>query len=110
MPYETAINHENSPKTLDKSSAPVETEETSLAKPPFMNLFGPLQKNYCIWFYFLSMIGFILVVLILVFGIYMGIMKRKGMDYYAILLTSSLAYVIFYFQNRLLYGMCSKSL
>jgi hypothetical protein len=89
---------------------PGHDSSVSLANPPFLNIFGPLKKEYCIWFYFLSVIGFVLLVLLLVSGVLVGIFNRKGLEYYIVLLTASLAYGIFYFQNRLLYNMCSKTL
>lgn len=70
-------------------------------------LYGPLSKDYCIYFYILSILGFVLLILFLVPAIFMGIMKRKGVDYYFTVLGVSFGYAIFYFQNRLLHSMCS---
>lgn len=69
-------------------------------------LYGPLSKDYCIYFYILSILGFVLLILFLVPAIFMGIMKRKGVDYYFTILGVSFGYAIFYFQNRLLHSMC----
>lgn len=74
------------------------------------NLFGPLGKDYCIYFYVLSVFGFVLLALFLIPGIYAGIMKRKGFDYYLQVFGLSATYIIFYFQNRLLYSMCEGSM
>jgi hypothetical protein len=42
-------------------------------------LFGPLSKKYCIYFYYLSVIGFILLLLVLVSSIYIAVtMKKMG--------------------------------
>jgi hypothetical protein len=103
MPYNVPMSYQTTPPVVASSSSP-------LANPPFMNIFGPLKKEYCIWFYFLSLIGFILLILLLVSGIFIGITKGKGFEHYYYLFIASLAYGIFYFQNRLLYGMCSKTL
>jgi hypothetical protein len=84
--------------------------ETSLDKPPFMKIFGPLDKEYCMWFYFLSLIGFVLMIIIFITGLFIGIYRRKGFEYYYYLLMASFVYGIFYFQNRLFYNMCSKTL
>ena len=73
------------------------------------SLFGPLTREYCIWFYFLSLFGFIALVLFLVPAIFFGISKRKGAEYYISIFGISVIYVVAYFQNRLLYTMCSSS-
>ena len=72
-------------------------------------LFGPLTKKYCLWFYILSVLGFVFLVIALALTLFIGISKRKGIDFYVQMLVGSLAYVIFYFQNRLLYSMCVSS-
>lgn len=70
------------------------------------SLFGPLQKEYCLYFYFLSIFGFALLVFFLVPAIWMGLSKRKGLDYYFTVFGVAFGYGIFYFQNRLLHSMC----
>jgi len=74
------------------------------------NLFGPLSKQYCLYFYFLSIIGLVFVVLIVVTALFIGITKRKGLDFYLATLSGALAYGILYFQNRLLHSMCVGSI
>ena len=69
-------------------------------------LFGPLSKQYCVYFYFLSIFGFILLAIFLISSIMVGLSKRKGLDYYMQVVGISLGYAIFYFQNRLLHSMC----
>lgn len=73
------------------------------------NLFGPLSREYCVWFYYLSVLGFVLLVLFLVGGLYVALTKRVNPAYFAAMLSPALAYAIFYFQNRLLYSMCTHS-
>jgi hypothetical protein len=73
-------------------------------------LFGPLNKKYCLWFYILSIIGFAFLIIALVLTLYIGISKRKGIDFYIQMIVGSLAYAIFYFQNRLLYSMCVSAI
>jgi hypothetical protein len=73
-------------------------------------LFGPLNKKYCLWFYILSVLGFVFLVIALALTLFIGISKRKGIDFYIQMLIGSLAYVIFYFQNRLLYSMCISAI
>lgn len=69
-------------------------------------LFGPLSKQYCVYFYFLSIFGFILLAIFIVSSIMVGLSKRKGLDYYMQVVGIALGYAIFYFQNRLLHSMC----
>jgi len=72
-------------------------------------LFGPLAKDYCLYFYILSIVGFILLAAFLISAIIYGISKRKGLEYYLNILALSVGYGIFYFQNRLLHSMCVAS-
>jgi len=70
------------------------------------SFFGPLNKDYCLYFYILSVIGFILLTMMLATTLMVGITKRKGIDFYLQSVSVAIAYGIFYFQNRLLYSMC----
>ena len=72
-------------------------------------VFGPLGKDYCLYFYILSMVGFFLLVLLGITSIMIGISQRKGFDFYFQMLTVGIGYAIFYFQNRLLHSMCVGS-
>ena len=72
-------------------------------------LFGPLSKQYCLYFHILSVIGFVFLVVVLSYAFIVGVYKRKGIDFYLTALIGSLGYAIFYFQNRLLYSMCISS-
>jgi hypothetical protein len=74
------------------------------------NVYGPLNKDYCVWFYFLSILGFVMLVLTLTASLYVGIVGKKGPEYFVGMMAVSLSYGIFYFQNRLLWSMCSKTL
>jgi len=77
----------------------------------FDTIFGPLvSSDFCLWFLFLSILGFIWLFFYLVSAIYLGIVKRKGSDYWMTMIAIALGYAIFYGQNRLLHTMCSKSL
>jgi hypothetical protein len=69
-------------------------------------LFGPLSPDYCLYFYFLSIFGFVLLTVFLVSTLLYGIMRRKGIDFYIGSLGIAIGYAIFYFQNRLLHSMC----
>jgi hypothetical protein len=96
------------PSTI--SSQPDDLSPIAKNNLPFMNIFGPLGQEYCMWFYFLSIIGFVLLVILLVSGFIMGIMGKKPLSYYYFVLVGALGYFIFYFQNRLLFTMCHKSI
>ena len=71
--------------------------------------FSPLGKQYCLYFYILSVIGLIFVAVVLFSAVIIGVSKRKGLDFYFAALMGSLGYAVFYFQNRLLYSMCIAS-
>lgn len=74
-----------------------------------LQLFTPYQDpNMCLWFYFLSIIGFGSLIFTLVTGILYGISKKKDASFYLALVLLSFSYFFFYLQNRILYSMCSK--
>ena len=74
-------------------------------------LFGPFQNHdLCLWFYFLSVIGFVLLVFVVLTSLFVGITKRKNPMFFLSILFVASWYAIFYFQNRLLYSMCVKSI
>jgi hypothetical protein len=65
-------------------------------------LYGPLGSEYCVWFYGLSILGFLSLLFLLFSTIAYGISKKKGFEFYFTILPVALSYGIFYFQNRLL--------
>jgi len=77
-------------------------------KPRRPNVFGPLKKKYCFYFYILEVFGFVLFLSILLYIVYTIITGKKDVSYLSLVLTS-LVYFVFYFQNRLLYNMCLHS-
>lgn len=68
--------------------------------------FGPLPKSYCLYFYYLSVIGLVLLVLSVLSSIAMMVSRTRSPEFFMNTFMISLSYVIFYFQNRLLYTMC----
>lgn len=73
-----------------------------------MDIYGPLSRDYCFWFQFLSIYGFIMMVLsILAFAMAMFSKKSAytGVSFYMII-----TFFVFYFQNRLLHTMCLSSI
>ena len=71
-------------------------------------LFGPLDEEYCVWFYALSIFWFVYFVLLLVVSIYFGLTKKTNNFYWINVVAILLGYFFFYFQNRLLHTMCSS--
>ena len=72
------------------------------------SLFGPLDQKYCDWFFYLSLVAFVFMVLTLVSGVFVLMQKKMKTEYMMALLWSSAMYGAVYFQNRLLYTMCVK--
>ncbi len=70
------------------------------------SLFSPLGKEYCIWFYYLSVIGYTFFIVGLLSALIYGVKTNKPFSYYLGSLFAGLAYFVMYFQNRLLYSMC----
>ena len=73
-------------------------------------IYGPLPKDYCLYFYLLSIVGFISMVFTLLVALFIGITKKKDFTFFLKATMAVLAYGILYFQNRLLYSMCVGSL
>lgn len=76
----------------------------------FDNLFGSLSSDYCVYFYFLEVYFFISLVLFVASSLYSGISKRKPFSFYFSKLILGLVIFFMYFQNRLLYSMCSSKM
>ena len=74
-------------------------------------LFGPVSKSYCDWFYYLSIVGFVyFVASVILFILLLMYNKKKGSKVYINMLMVVLGYFLFfYFQNRLLYSMCKNT-
>ena len=72
-------------------------------------IYGPLSKNYCIYFYLLSVVGFVLLCFTILSAILVSFSKKKSPGFYVQILMICIGYGIFYFQNRLLYSMCVGS-
>ena len=68
--------------------------------------FGPLSRNYCVWFYWLSVVGFVMLILLLASSLYIALSQKISKEIVMSIISSALVYGVFYFQNRLLYTMC----
>lgn len=78
-----------------------------------LDLFIPYtDSDYCLWFYYLSVFGFVFLVILLLSAIFTLVFSKKKTKsgYYFALFIVALSYGVFYFQNRLLYSMCVKSI
>lgn len=77
----------------------------------FDNVFGPLDQEYCNYFLFLSILGFVLLVIFTISFLVVGFTQKKPLDFYLGSISVALTYLIFgYFQNRLLHSMCAGTL
>jgi hypothetical protein len=79
----------------------------------FMNkYFGPLTKEYCIYFYILSILLFAIFVFGLISFIILVVKKYKTLEstFYMNNILILVNILIAYFVNRLLHGMCIGSL
>ena len=73
-------------------------------------IYGPLSKEYCIYFYILSVFGFVLLIVVILSTIIIGITQKKNSRFYMEMFMLAIPYGLIYFTNRLLYSMCSGSL
>lgn len=73
-------------------------------------LFGPLDIEYCVYFYFLSVMQFLICIFILAYLAFSLIFGSKKFDAKMIGTTvfGALLYGVIYFQNRLLHSMCVR--
>ena len=52
--------------------------------------FSPLGKQYCMYFYILSVIGLVFVAIVLMSALIIGITKKKGFEFYLSAIIGSL--------------------
>jgi hypothetical protein len=73
----------------------------------FATFFGPLSREYCLWFYWLAVLGFIFLLLTVISGVMVMFSEKKvKLEMIHSVVMTAIMYGIFYFQNRLLYSMC----
>ena len=76
------------------------------------NLFTPLDKKYCIYFYYISIISFSFFVLIILSTTWCLAFQTKKINFifcmnaFSIMISTFLSY----FVNRLMYSMCVRSM
>ena len=71
------------------------------------SIYGSISKEYCLYFYVLSVIGFILLILVIMNIVYSVYKKKYPMYFYINMVILAIIYGMFYLQNRLLYNMCT---
>ena len=78
----------------------------------FKDLFTPLDKKYCNYFYYMSVITYCFFIFIILLFAWSLLFHSKKMDLYICLNTVSIIITSFlaYFVNRLMYSICVKSL
>ena len=74
-------------------------------------LFGPLDGEYCAYFYILSVINYIFFIFIITSLIVTLVFQGRKADSKSLMtmLFGALLYGVIYFQNRLLHSMCMKT-
>ncbi len=70
-----------------------------------MNLFDPLGKEYCDYFYYLSVISFIIFALALLSILFTDQLKNENFMTIMLILLQPFT---MYFQSRLFYSMCLR--
>jgi len=71
-------------------------------------IYGPLSKQYCLWFYIFSVFGFISMCISIIAVLFIGITKKKDLSFFGAGAYIVILQFAIYFQNRLLYNMCTK--
>jgi len=71
-------------------------------------LFGPVSKKYCSFFYYYAIICFIFFMMAVIGVVTYGIKHSKGPSFYMFSIVATSIYLIGYFQNRLLFSMCTR--
>ena len=76
------------------------------------DFFGPLTKEYCTYFYYFSVAGFIVMIMFIIFTLMVLVRFHKKLNTPLMmnLLSMIINSFLLYFSNRLLYTMCMKSL
>ena len=74
-------------------------------------LFGPLNAEFCTYFYALSVINYLMFIFIIISLILTLLFRRKitSKENVLTMIFGSLLYGVLYFQNRLLHSMCVKT-
>jgi hypothetical protein len=71
---------------------------------------APISSDYCTYFYVISLLAAAMFVITTVSLFVYGIRKKKSAMFFLGAIGYTIAYVLVYLQNRLLYNMCVRSL
>jgi hypothetical protein len=74
------------------------------------NIFGNISGEYCVYFYLLSVVGLVFFAISVIGIVYFGVRRSKGVEFFLPAFLQALAYFFIYFQNRLLFNMCARTL
>ena len=94
----------------ENSNVKPTTSNTTTGNNGMTTLFGPLSKQYCFYFYIISLFSLVALVLFLGSSIFIGVTQKKGGQYYLGVISIAIIYGMGYLSNRLLFQMCSHSL
>lgn len=72
-------------------------------------LYGPLSKNWCMYFYFFSIFYFLSIFICFFLFIRYTIGKNANISLASLMLVYFFGCIIAYIQMRILHGMCIKS-
>ena len=70
-----------------------------------MSAFTPFGREFCDYFYYLTVLNFIILLYIILSALYVFLFEKEKKSIFHILLVS-LPTFLAYFTNRLLYSMC----
>ena len=76
----------------------------------FNSLFGPLTREYCLYYYAFSIFFYITFVFITLFSLYRLLTTKFSFDSLLSLAMACFTYFLAYFVSRLSYSMCIGSL
>ncbi len=76
------------------------------------NYFGPLDKSACVYFLIIAVIFFIALILVLINELVFAVKNYNKLNFRMVSAGVLILFNIFlaYFINRLMYGMCTRSL
>lgn len=74
-------------------------------------LFGPLDRKYCNYFYYISVVSYVFFIVTILAFLYMLLFSKTKNNFITMNLFSTIfSFFLAYFANRILYTMCQSSL
>jgi hypothetical protein len=71
---------------------------------------GPIGREYCLYFYIMSIVAVVSAALVFIPAVYWGLTHKEGIKYFLMAFANIILFLLAYLQNRLLYNMCGKTL